>query len=1091
MVQGRGVTVTIAAPLQQALVALFAMEGGEALSTTELIDGLWDDALPESPSGAVQIAVSRLRRALEPVGGQVVAEHGRYRLDAAALDIDVVDAQHRLDAARAARGAADPVTALGQVEAALALWRGPPLVGLERFPFHQWAQPRLAGLHTDLVEERNDALLAVGRHLEVIDEADRLVAREPWRERLRAQQMLALYRAGRQAEALRAYDALRTALVEELGVRPGPRVTALHHRILEQDPGLDVISPGHHEGRIPLGPALTSTATPFVGREAELDRFGAVWGEVRTGSGPHLLVLEGEPGIGKTRLATEVARRLGPDSIALTGRWSDPLGHPYQPFVTALRHLLAHLPARDARHVLGPAAGPARSLVVDGVPRLAADADDGTARSLLVAELAAALLATTTLGPVSLLLDDAHRAPQVALDVLERLLATSGHRLLLVATARGNVPDRSPALARLLDRCGPDRATLVRLGGLSGPEVVALCDQVRPDVPAGLRRQVHEASGGNPFFAAEVLRDLPPDDGEEAVPTRPPVNVHEAIRHRVARLGEPTRQVLEMAALAGSTFSSRALVALLPAGDGAVQHALDRATAAQLVEPERADDYRFLHDLTRQSITDSMPIADQEAGHERLARWCEDVDAPAATIAGHWLAAGAAHDRERFVSARAAGLDAGRRLDPFAAAHWHQVAFDHASDARERHEVLVDLGRAQFLAGDPDHRASLLAAGTWARRHADDDLLVAAALAASTDWASDAVVDQERVEVLTVAAAVAGAPADRCRILSTLAVELTWEEDPARRRRAADDAVAAGRRAADARELANALTGRVFATWEPVMLASRTADSAEALALFDDGDDTDDPVTVHNALGSRMATAIEAADLDTVDHCLDRSYALAAEVPLPMFTWGTALHRAWRVALADGLDAGEAAILRAQDLGARSGQASAQSTGALQMLYLRWQQGRLGEQLPVIVQAAAFGLPAGYCDALRAAAAADVGDLDLARRLVRDHAARSFGDLAPGMLWPAAMTAWGRAVAATGEREAAVLVGDLLAPWSDRVAFPGAWVLGPLAVPLARARSASDDTAAARAAAEAATDVARALGGAPWLVPADVAALAS
>src|SRR5262249_31365891 len=148
---------------------------------------------------------------------------GAYRLEVRDDQIDARRAQRLLEEARAARRASDASLALQCAESGLVLWRGTPLAEFERFPFAQWATSRLDELRLALLEERNEALLASGRHLEVIELCIDLVPANPWRETLRAHQMLALYRAGRQADSLQAYEQLRASLADELGIAPSPQ----------------------------------------------------------------------------------------------------------------------------------------------------------------------------------------------------------------------------------------------------------------------------------------------------------------------------------------------------------------------------------------------------------------------------------------------------------------------------------------------------------------------------------------------------------------------------------------------------------------------------------------------------------------------------------------------------------------------------------------------------------------------------------------------------------------------------------------------------------------------------------------------------
>ena len=229
----------------------------------------------------VQLYVSQLRKAMAAHGeDDAIATHGRgYELQ---LGRDQVDA-----------GRFERLLAQGAAREALRLWRGPALADVADEPFAAPEIRRLEELRATALEVAIDQDLDAGRHREVLPELEALLAQEPLRERLHAQRMLALYRSGRQADALEAYRQARATLVEQIGVEPGPELRRLHEAILRQDPSLDP------PGQEPAG-------APLVGRDAELARLRDLWRRARAGSGASVLVT-GPPGIGKTRLVQELA----------------------------------------------------------------------------------------------------------------------------------------------------------------------------------------------------------------------------------------------------------------------------------------------------------------------------------------------------------------------------------------------------------------------------------------------------------------------------------------------------------------------------------------------------------------------------------------------------------------------------------------------------------------------------------------------------------------------------------------------------------------------------------------------------------------
>lgn len=229
------------APKSRLLLALLATEAGHTVTTERLIDGLWGDAPPATARKAVQVHVSNLRRS---VGADFPLETIRagYRLDSDRVLIDAREFERDVEAAESALEQ-DPAEAAATLTSALARWRGPPYADLADEPAIRPDATRLTELRVRAVEQRIDADLRLGRHERVLGELESLTADHPYRERLRALQLLALYRSGRQAEALRAYERTRVTLVDELGIDPGPELRRLHQQLLDQSPDLDLVVP--------------------------------------------------------------------------------------------------------------------------------------------------------------------------------------------------------------------------------------------------------------------------------------------------------------------------------------------------------------------------------------------------------------------------------------------------------------------------------------------------------------------------------------------------------------------------------------------------------------------------------------------------------------------------------------------------------------------------------------------------------------------------------------------------------------------------------------------------------------------------------
>ena len=233
-VQDGDLEVPLEAPRLRALLALLLLHRNVPVASERLIDELWDGSPPATANKALQNAVSQLRRSLP---GDVLRTVGRgYELRVGDSELD---ADRFESALAAAADDADPESAATTLREALELWRGPPLPELADVVAAQPEIARLEDRRAAAFEARVEADLARGRHAELVGELEAEVARNPLRERLRAQLMLALYRSGRQADALAAYQDARRTLVDELGLEPGPELRARHEAILRQDPALD------------------------------------------------------------------------------------------------------------------------------------------------------------------------------------------------------------------------------------------------------------------------------------------------------------------------------------------------------------------------------------------------------------------------------------------------------------------------------------------------------------------------------------------------------------------------------------------------------------------------------------------------------------------------------------------------------------------------------------------------------------------------------------------------------------------------------------------------------------------------------------
>ena len=293
-------TVALGGGRQRTLLLALLLHANEVVSSDGLIETLWGERPPASAAKLVQGFVSTLRRVLGDGRLETRAPGYLLRVEAGELDVD------RFESLTAEARTASPERAVELLDEALALWRGPPLPELRYVDIAQPELARLEGMRCLALELRFEAELALGRHREVLPELERFAATEPLRERLRGQLMLALYRSGRQADALAVYAAGRRTLVEELGIEPGAELKELERQILAHDPALDLesaraVAPGAR----PAG-NLPTPSTPFLGRRRELTEVVGLLSQQEV----RLLTLTGPGGSGKTRLAVRAGAEI-------------------------------------------------------------------------------------------------------------------------------------------------------------------------------------------------------------------------------------------------------------------------------------------------------------------------------------------------------------------------------------------------------------------------------------------------------------------------------------------------------------------------------------------------------------------------------------------------------------------------------------------------------------------------------------------------------------------------------------------------------------------------------------------------------------
>jgi DNA-binding SARP family transcriptional activator len=627
----RGETVPTGGQRKRALLARLLLDANRTVSVDALVDALWGERMPATAVKMVHIYVSQLRKVL-PSGALQTRPPG-YRLEVAPEAVDLLRFERLRKEGRDALAESDAGAAAERLTAACALWRGPAL-GEFSEPFAAAAGAHLDELRLLAVEDRVDADLALGRHRDVAGELQALVASHPLRERPRRQLMLALYRQGRHAEALAAFQELRTVLHDELGIDPSAGLAELQYRILNQDPTLDhatpapVPAPSHPEPvLVPEPPG----GDGFVGRTAELERLERALDGAIARHGTTALIA-GPAGIGKTRLTGELAeraRRRG--ATVLTGRCIDLVGAalPYLPLGEALRPLRG-TPILEGLHEL--------SGLLPGSPVAPACLGSGCGSQLHLFEaVRTALERLSATAPVVLVLEDLHWADGSTLDLLAFLAhAVHEERVLIVATWRHDAVRQDDPVQRLASGLRRRRvAFTLELGPLTRDELAALVarESDGPLCPE-LVESVCARAEGNPFFAEELIAAALRNEPEL------PELLQDALLADFERLHAPTRSVVRFAAAAGRAVPPAVLTAAMPLHEEEIVEALREAVDHGLLVPDRTTgSYRFRHALIAEAAYATLLPGEREDVHERLARALASDGARAGELAEHWIAA--------------------------------------------------------------------------------------------------------------------------------------------------------------------------------------------------------------------------------------------------------------------------------------------------------------------------------------------------------------------------------------------------------------------------------------------------------------------
>ncbi|MFI6698742.1 BTAD domain-containing putative transcriptional regulator [Streptomyces sp. NPDC050509] len=1044
-------------PRHRAVLARLLIARGRVVPVDRLAGDLWERP-PDGAAGAIQTFVSALRRALEPdrppraPARLLVTVSPGYALRAAP---DAVDAW-RFEAVTGAAGSLLTTGKAGEtltrLDRALALWRGPAYA---QFTDEGWARgeiTRLDGLRLLAVERRAQALLELGRAAEAVPDLAAHAGAHPLREDAWRLWALALYRSGRQGDALAVLRRAGRTLAGELGVDPGPGLRALEAGILAQDPRL--MTPGATGGgsgappgvtpRAPHGVPPRATAAPygrpFVGRARELALLEEAAATAVRRGGLALALVSGDPGAGKTALAEALTDTL--TTRGWTTAWGAcpehdgaPGGWPWSRIVTALAASGAG-PPPDVPDVPD---------VPDGAGTHGASASARAAARFRMHRAALSYLGTVAdRGPVLLVLDDLHRAGEETLDLLSALVAESvAGPVLLVGTYRATeiFPGLTDALAGFA-RAEPVR---VYLGGLPEEATDALVRTVvQGDVDARTARVIHRRSGGNPFFVRELAR-LVDAEGRAALDAVP-AGVRDVIRHRVARLPGPARTVLRQAALAGPDVDVEVLMAL-GTDEDVVLDALESALVAGFLAEQGPGRTRFAHALVRDTLYDDISGPRRARWHAAVAEAVERLRPDdTASLAHHFGRAGTRATAARAARyARAAAVRAERGFAPHEAVRlWRQAVAAHdrgdGDDVRGRLEAVMGMVRALAVTGGLESARTHRAEAVATAEALGDPAFTAEVLGAfdvPAIWTRNDDEELSRRIAGTIERTLTALPEDqvarRARLLGTLAQELRGvpvDRGPG----AAREAEALARRLGDPALLGLALNGRFLHAFQRAGLAPERAGIGTELVELA----ARHRLVTFEVLGRLILVQARSAlaDFDAADEHAAAADRLAERYGIPLAGVFTQWYAALRQAVAGRREEAEAGYRAGGRALAGSGMPGlAEGVLPLALLCLRLQADGRAE----VDQDAEWG---PYAPWVRPLALLAGGRRDAARAAVR-----AVPESPADLLLEARLCLLARAAVEVGDRPVMARTYDRLRPAEGELAgaASGLLCLGPVA----------------------------------------------
>ena len=862
---------------------------------SEVAARFWPEVLDSSARKSLRTELVAVRHALGSAGdGALVATRDTVGLVGDGVCVCV-------DAREFERFVRD-----GRLQEAVELGDGELLAGLD----DEWvyaARESHRQLLGDVLGRLAAQAEAAGALKRAIGLSRRRVELDPLREDAQRELIRRLIAAGELSAARVAFDVLARRLRAELRVPPSRET----RRLLDDIHGRAEAAASTVDAP-PLPASLgRPLRSPFLGRDDALDWLRGQWSQARGGSG-RLAVIAGQPGIGKTRLVSELGRAVRDEGAAvLLGRCHEEVLISYQPFVEAFVRYAAAVPPEVLRAQVGGYGGELGRLVPEFARRLHEPPEpvvgDAAGERFRLFEAACLLLANVSRSwPVVLVLEDLHWADKPTVLLLAHVVRSiEAERLLIIGTYRDTEPGE-PLSSMLADLHRERAVERLRLGSLHRGEVATMISAwLGRTPPTHFAHAVHRETEGNPFFIEEVLRHLievaAVDEGEwrrlaSLSELGIPDGVREAIERRLVALSPATRRIVTMAAAIGRSFSIEPLEALCELPGERVLEALEEATARRIVEEEPDAPWRFsfAHALIRETLYASLSGPRRVDLHRRIAgileqRHAADHDPPLAELAYHFVEAAEPATVAKAVdfSARAARRALAALAYEEAVAHFARalkaLKQSESPDAATRCDVLLGLGEANSKASEFDEsRSAFQAAADLARSAGLGEHLARAALGLGRGWIEQGTADPAIIAVLQEAltALPEADSAVRARLLGRLAMELHFSNQPDRCQALARKGVAVARRLGDSSTLAFAVNAHHWAQRgqdevpELLAMADEIIHHAEAAAELE--------LALHGH-SWRVVDLLELGQTDTLDHEIAACANLAERLRQPFY----------------------------------------------------------------------------------------------------------------------------------------------------------------------------------------------------------------